>query len=455
MRSNNLTQELHETVEGRVIEPGDPGYDETRTVFYTGFERRPQAIVRAKNSNDVSRVVSLAKEEGVELAVRSGGHSTAGHGVSHGGIVLDLHDMKSLEIDVDQGTAWAETGLTAGEYTEAAGAHGLATGFGDTPSVGIGGITLGGGVGFLHRLHGLTIDNLLAAEIVTADGETRYVDDRSHPDLFWAIRGGGGNFGVATRLEFRLHEVDRIVGGMLMLPATPEVIASFVHEAETAPDELSAIANVMVAPPMPFIPAEHHGKLLMMALVVYTGGEEAGEQAVTPFRSLADPLMDTIQPIRYSAMYQGGEEPPHPVAMAVRNFFTEEINEKDAAAITEQLQVSTAPMRVTQIRVLGGAVDRVSPQTTAYAHRGRKVMVNVAAAYEDLNERPHHETWVDQLAGALRKGEPGAYANFLGDEGEARVREAYPRPTWDRLVEVKKKYDPTNLFRLNQNIPPE
>ena len=184
-----------------------------------------------------------------------------------------------------QRTAWAETGLTAREYTTAAAAHGLATGFGDTGSVGIGGLTLGGGVGYLVRKHGLTIDNLLAAEIVTADGQLLRADSENHPDLFWAIRGGGGNFGVATRFQFRLHEVSSVVGGLLILPATPEVIASFIAEAEAAPEELSTIANVMPAPPMPFLPEEQHGKLVVFALLAYTGAVEAGEHALRPFRS--------------------------------------------------------------------------------------------------------------------------------------------------------------------------
>ena len=197
--------ELRALFDGRVIAPEDAAYDAARAVFYGSRNRRPAAIVRAKDAADVSRVVTLAREKGLELAVRSGGHSLAGHSVSEGGIVLDLSQMKGLEINVEARTAWAETGLTAGEYTAAVGAHGLATGFGDTGSVGIGGITLGGGAGFLVRKHGLTIDSLLAAEIITADGELLRVDAETHPDLFWAIRGGGGNFGVATRFKFRLH----------------------------------------------------------------------------------------------------------------------------------------------------------------------------------------------------------------------------------------------------------
>src|SRR5215217_8714719 len=239
---------LRATVDGRVITPGDPGYDRARTIFYGGFERRPAAIVRPADAAGVAQVVGLARDRGLELAVRSGGHSLAGHSASDGGIVLDLSALTALEVDLEGGAAWAQAGLTAGAYTAQVGAHGLATGFGDTGSVGIGGLTLGGGVGYLVRKHGLTIDNLVSAEVVTADGRLLRVDAEEHPDLFWAIRGGGGNFGVVTRFHYWLHEVDEIVGGMLILPATPEVIASFVAEAEAAPEELSTIANVMTAP---------------------------------------------------------------------------------------------------------------------------------------------------------------------------------------------------------------
>src|ERR687898_390108 len=281
--------ELRAALNGRVIAPDAAGYDEARAVFYGGIDRRPAVIIRVASAADVSQVVSLAHETGLNLAVRSGGHSLAGNSTTDGGIVLDLSDMKALQIDTERRTAWAETGLTAGEYTAVAGAHGLATGFGDTGSVGIGGITLGGGVGYFVRKYGLTIDDLLAADVVTADGRLLRVDAETHPDFFWAIRGGGGNFGVATRFRFRLHEVDTIVGGMLLLPATPDVIESFAAEAEAAPEELSAIANIMPAPPVPFVPAEHHGRPVIMAMLVYAGEVEAGEPAITPLPALPTP----------------------------------------------------------------------------------------------------------------------------------------------------------------------
>ena len=444
--------ELRAVLNGRVISPEDADYAMVRAVFYGARSRRPALIVRVADATDVSHVVSLARVRGLELAVRSGGHSLAGHSTTDGGIVIDLSDMKGLEIDVARRTAWAETGLTAGEYTAAAGAHGLATGFGDTGSVGIGGITLGGGVGFLVRKYGLTIDDLLAAEIVIADGELLYVDSDTHPDLFWAIRGGGGNFGVATRFKFRLHEVDTIVGGMLILSATPEVIASFVAEAEAAPDELSTIANVMVAPPMPFLPAEAHGRLVIMALLCYAGEVDEGERAIAPFRALATPLADTVGPKPYPQMYEPAE--PGPDEEVARSLFIDTVDSGVAEKIVEHLRASTAPLAVAQIRVLGGAMARVSADATAFTHRERGIMVALGAVYERPEETAMHEEWVGKFAAALRQGDGGVYVNFLGDEGEARIREAYPRATFERLAAIKGRYDSTNLFRLNQNIPP-
>jgi FAD/FMN-containing dehydrogenase len=440
--------------DGRVVAPEDPDYERARTVASGLFDRRPAVIVRVADDADVARVIGLARDTGLDLAVRSGGHSGAGHGVCDGGIVLDLSLLKGLDVDVDGRTAWAQTGLTAGEYTAAVGAHGLATGFGDTGTVGIGGITLGGGVGFLSRRYGLTVDDLLAADIVTADGERLRVDADHDPDLFWAIRGGGGNFGVATRFQYRLHEVGPVVGGMLLLPASAEVVRSFVAEAQAAPDELSTIANVMSAPPMPFIPAEHHGQIVLMALMCYAGPPEAAERVLAPFRALATPIADMLRPIAYPEMYPPEDTEYRPLAVA-RTLFTDEFTDDAAEMIMERLRASDAPMRAVQLRPLGGAIARVPDDATAYAHRGRRIMGNVAAFLATPDEMPVRQAWIEDVATGLRGRDGAAYVNFLGEEGADRVRAAYPGSTWDRLVEVKQRYDPTNLFRLNQNIPPK
>jgi FAD/FMN-containing dehydrogenase len=446
-------EELRKEFDGRVIAPGDSEYDDARRVFAGNIDRHPAVIIRPADAKEVSRVVGLARETGLELAVRSGGHSGAGHGTTDGGIVLDLAEMRALEIDPERGTAWAETGLSAGEVTNAAAEHGLAIGFGDTGSVGIGGLTLGGGIGFLVRRFGMTIDNLLAAEMVTADGELLQVDAEAHPDLFWAIRGGGGNFGVATRFRYRLQPLESVVGGMLFLPATPDVIAGFLAEAQAAPNELSTIANVMNAPPMPFLAEEHHGKLVVFAFLTYAGDTEAGERAIAPFRSLATPLADMVRPMRYPEMFMPDDPDYHPVA-AARTMLVDDVDGRSIETILEQLESGTAPMRVTQIRPLGGAMAEVANDATAFAHRDRRFMLNVAAVYENRDEEPTHEAWVKSLSAELQRGERGAYVGFLGDEGEGGVREAYPPETWERLAQVKTSYDPTNVFRLNQNVPP-
>lgn len=446
-------QLLRDNLKGYVIAPEDAEYDAARTVAAGGIDRHPAVIVRAADAGDVAYVIALARETNLELAVRSGGHSSAGHSVSEGGIVLDLRDMKGLDIDTEGGTAWAETGLTASEYTTAVGAYGLATGFGDTGTVGIGGITLGGGVGYLVRKYGLTIDNLLAAEIVTADGKMLHVDAGNHPDLFWAIRGGGGNFGVATRFQFRLHKVKTIVGGMLILPATADTIASFIAGADAAPEELSTIANIMPLPPMPFVAPEYHGKLVIMAFLAYAGDAENGARAIAPFRALAKPIADMVKPMPYPEMFppEGGDY--HPTAVA-RSMFIDQVDRDTAKKIVDTLQSSDATLRVAQLRVLGGAVTRMAAGDTAYAHRKSRIMVNLAAFYNGPEDRKVREAWVEDFAAALYKGDSNVYMNFLGDEGAARVRDAYPGATWDRLTVIKAKYDPTNLFRLNQNIPP-
>jgi FAD/FMN-containing dehydrogenase len=445
--------QLRAALNGRVIAPGDPGYDQARTVFVGGFDQRPAVIVRVADAADVARVVALARETGLELAVRSGGHSGAGHSTTEGGIVLDLRDMKALDIDADRRTAWAEAGLTAGEYSVAAAAHGLATGFGDTGSVGIGGITLGGGIGYLVRKHGMTIDNLLAADLVTADGRLLRVDEQTHPDLFWAIRGGGGNLGVATRFQYRLHEVPTFVGGMLMLPASADLVAEFIALADAAPEELSTIANVMPAPPLPFVPAEQHGKLAVLALLAYAGDTEAGERVLAPFKALATPLVDMVKPMPYPEIYPPEEEDYHPTAVG-HTMFVDTIDRGVADTIMERLQASDATMRVAQLRVLGGAMARVPAEATAFAHRRSRIMVNLAAFYDGPEDQAVRQAWLDDFAAALRQGDTGAYVGFINDEGEARVHDAYPGSTWERLAAVKGRYDPANLFRRNQNVTP-
>jgi FAD/FMN-containing dehydrogenase len=445
----DVTERLRQHVTGRVIAPGETDYDALRSTHYGPPDAQPVVIVRARDTADVVHAVAAARDSGLELAVRSGGHSGAGHSTTDGGILLDLGEMKDLEVDLEHRTARAQPGLTAAEYNEAVGRHGLATGFGDTGSVGIGGITVGGGMGLLTRRYGLTIDSLLAAEIVTADGSVLKTDADQHPDLFWAVRGGGGNVGVVTRLTFRLHPVDEVVGGMLVLPATAEVIEGFVRLAAAAPEELTTIANLMPCPPMPFVPAEVHGRPVLMAQLVHTGPVEAAQATLAPFRALAEPYADLVRPMRYPEIFQGEEMGPMPEVIS-RGGFVRQVGVREAAALADAVATPGTP-RISQIRVLGGAVARVDSDATAFAHRDHPIMLMLVAFCEGPEDRARQQAWLDEASGML---DDVTYVNFLGNEGPERVRAAYPGATWDRLVEVKRHYDPDNLFRLNQNVPP-
>lgn len=444
---------LRSGLSGRIIAPGGADYDAARAVMYGGIDKKPAVIVRVRGAGDVKHAVSFALDNGLELAVRSGGHSAAGHSTTDGGLVVDFREMNAIEIDKGAKTAWAEAGATALEVTKAATDEGLVVGFGDAGSVGLGGITTGGGVGYLSRKHGLTIDSVLAVEIVTADGRVVIADAKTEPDLFWAVRGGGGNFGVVTRFKFALQPLPEFTGGMMCLPATAETIAGFVAACEAAPEALGAIGNVMPAPPMPFLPAEQHGKLVILAMMAYAGPAADAEKPLKPFRNLAKPFADFVRPGPYTSMYPPEDPDYHPTAVAT-NMFVDHIGKAEAEVAMKHLLASDAAMRVIQIRVLGGAVARVPVDATAYAHRKSRIMLNLAAFYEGEADRPKKQAWVDGFAKAMSQGDAGAYVNFVGDEGEARTRAAYPGATWDRLRKIKKQYDPQNLFRLNQNIPP-
>ncbi|GAB1511538.1 FAD-binding oxidoreductase [Actinophytocola sp. KF-1] len=446
-----LAGRLRAAVDGRVLEPGDDGFEEACAVFLAGMDQRPAVVVQPAGAADVAAAVVAARDSGVPLAVKSGGHSP--FALAEGGVLVHLASLRALEIDVESRTAWAGPGLTAGEFTKAAHEHGLALGFGDAGTVGVGGITLGGGVGFLTRKQGLTIDNLLAVEIVTADGRIRQVDADHEPELFWAVRGAGANFGVVTRFRFRLHELSTVYGGLLVLPATPEVVAEYAELALAAPEELTTIGNVYVAPPLPFIPEDKVGTPVLHVMVVHAGGGEAAERAVAPFRGLATPIADTVAHIPYPDMYEDEEEYGGHIATG-RSLFVDQVTVADAKLVLDQLGESAADIAVVQIRPLGGAAARVPDDATAYAHRGRDFMVNLAALHSDLGNADEHRRWVTDLMVALQQGVPGVYVNFLEEDSEARVREAYPPATWARLRAAKRVYDPANLFRVNSNIPP-
>ncbi|HEU4673938.1 MAG TPA: FAD-binding oxidoreductase [Candidatus Limnocylindrales bacterium] len=443
---------LREAFRGEIVLPGDPTYDTARRPWGDLHDGRPALVARPVDGHDVAAAVRLAADRGLELAVRSGGHSLAGHSTTEGGLLLDLRGLRGLHVDPVARSAWVGAGLTAGEVTRALHEHGLVVPFGDSPSVGVGGITLGGGIGWLSRKHGMTIDNLIAAELVTADGEVVTVSADRHPDLFWAIRGGGGNFGVVTRFQFRLQPVNLVLGGALALPLTADVLTGLAEAASEAPDELTTITMVMPIPPIPVVPPEAHGRLAVIVLPVYAGDLEAGQRAMAPLRSLAEPIADLVGPMPYPAMYEltGPEAGPH--REIGWSALADDLPTGLAGEIVDRLSDPAAGGAMFQLRVFGGAMGRVPNEATAFGHRDRRLLLMPMRTVETDAALPAAAEWIGEMAALIRPVARGVYANFLGDEGEARVHEAYPEPTYRRLAALKRRYDPTNLFRRNQNI---
>jgi len=441
-------------IRGDVILPGDERYEDARLVHNRVYDRRPAVIVRAADAEDVAHAVGFARGMDLQIAVRSGGHSLAGFGTGDDVLVIDLSSMKGLHIDPERRVAWAQPGLTAGEYTTAAAAHGLATPFGDAASVGLGGLVTGGGIGWLTRKHGLTIDSLLAAEVVTADGRRVIASHAENPDLFWAIRGGGGNVGIVTRFQFRLHPVDVVIGGALFLPPTPEIVRGVIDAAKAAPDELTTINMIMRVPPLPMIAAEHHGKVSVLVLPVFAGDLMAGQAAMAPFRALAEPIADLVGPMPYVGMYALSDGATAPHAGVTRSMFADDLDDASIAAILEFVETSPTPLAIGQIRILGGEMARIGNDATAFAHRDRSVMFAAIVPFEDPSRVEEMTAWTDQFFAAVRHDARGVYANFLAEDGEARIHEAYPAETYRRLAEIKRRYDPANVFHLNQNIRP-
>lgn len=439
-----------------VLTPETDGFDAAHQILLGGVDAVPGAVVRPSDTEGVVRAVRFAADHGLELAVRSGGHSALGRGREDGALVLDVRGLDAVRVDRAARTATAGGGVTAGVYTTATSEHGLVTPFGDTGTVGVAGITLGGGVGFLSRRLGMTIDSLRAAEVVTADGQVRVASAESHPDLYWGLRGGGGNLGVVTELTFDTYELGTVVGGPLVLPATPASVAGVISTLRAAPRELAAIVMVMVAPPMPFLPEEVHGRLIAMVNLCWSGDVDDAEAAVAPLRALGEQaggvIADMVAPGPYPGLLVGPEGPP--MAMRNRSFFTDDLDEPAAADLLAALESSTAMMRAVQLRVLGGAVADVPVDATAFAHRDAAITGVVAAAERTSVEVAEHADWMSGLADRLRAGRSGAYANFVPDGDPARLADVYPGDTGRRLAAVKRTYDPHNLFRGNLNVEP-
>lgn len=454
--ANEQLDALRTRLAGQLITATSPDFDHARKVLQVVVDRRPLAIVRAANAQDVAEAVHYARDHALPLAVRSGGHSIAHHSMIDDGIVVDLSHMKHIDIDPAARLARVGAGATSGDLAGPANAQGLALSTGDTHSVGLGGLTTGGGIGLMVRKHGLAIDNLVAAQVVTAAGDIVTASADEHPDLFWAIRGGGGNFGIVTEFTFRLAPVDQILGGVLLLPASREVLRGYLDYSITAPDDLTTTACLMQAPPAPFVPEERVGEPVLSILVCWTGSLADGERAVAPLRALATPVADVVEPIPYPAIFQFTEDASYPHAASIRMMFADELSDATLDAALAAVNEATSPYSCVEFRGLGGAMARVRPDATAFAHRNRRYWVAIVALWLDAAEdATPHRAWTAKLWEAIRHEGLGVYVNFLEREGAERVRQAYPDATRARLAQIKGKYDPENLFRSNQNISPQ
>ncbi len=443
-------------IKGQVVLPGDPDYETAREAKNTIYNRKPAIIVRAEDAADVSRSITFARRFGLKLSVKGGGHSIGGHSVNNGGLVIDMRRMNNIRVDAEHRTAWAQSGAVAREFLAAVEPYGLAVPFGDAGSVGLGGITLGGGIGYLVRKHGLTIDNLLGIEMVTADGQIIQATETENPELFWALRGGGGNFGVVTGFQYRLVEVPQIYGGALVLPATKDVIREYAKLSLEAPEELSTIGNVMLAPPMPFIPEDKVGTPSLIVFTAYSGDVEKGPEAVAPLRALAEPIADTLGPMPLSGLYAYLEPAEAPARARVRSGFYDELNDDILDATLAFVENGPASMNFLQVRPIGnGAMNRVAREATAFSHRDAQYMLAIIDHWENPEEDAENERWVDSFWQAISGYRRGAYSNFLQDEGEGRVRESYGAEAFERLAKLKLRYDPTNVFSGNENIKPQ
>jgi len=438
-----------------VVTPDDEEYDEARKLHNLTFDRRPAMIVRARGAADVAESVKFARARGIELSIRGGGHSAAGHSVADGALVIDLSRMNGVTIDQRKKTARVQGGATSRDLAAAAHAYGLAVSTGDTASVGLGGLVTGGGIGWMARKHGLAIDNLLSAQVVTADGETIRASAKEHADLFWAIRGGGGNFGVVTEFELQLWKDGSVLGGVIALPATRQAVRGYMEYALAAPDELTTIAAIMHAPPAPWVPAEVVGRPVLLIKLAYAGHPVHGERALAPLRKLATPVIDQVAHVPYPVMFNYTAAASNPSCSALRGMFAHGLSDAAIDFAIARVAERGGPGSMVQLRPLGGAISRIAPEATAFAHRDKDFLLAAVNVWLDpAADSAPYRAWTDETFAGLRGEAAGAYANFLGDEGRERVREAYDNPAYARLACVKLRYDPENVFHQNQNIQP-
>jgi FAD/FMN-containing dehydrogenase len=448
--------ELAEALRGELVTPASEDYDQARSIWNGSHDARPAAIIRAAGVSDVIRGVEFARSEGLPLAVRGGGHSIPGFSTTDGGIVLDLSPMTGIRVDPAARRVVAQAGCLWSDLDRETQAFGLALTGGLVSTTGIGGFTLGGGVGWLLRRCGLTCDSLVGADLVTADGQLVHASADEHPELFWALRGGGGNFGVVTSFEYALHEVGPTVfaGAVFYAGAAAEAVLSGYRDAcAGAPDELTTVLNLTTAPPAPFLPEAVHGLPVVAVLGMWSGAPDDGAAATLPFRQLAEPIVDLFGPMPYLAM-QTLIDPLYPRGMHnyFNSAFVPALDQRVTDTLTTFYRQAPNPVSELHIHHLGGAFGRVPTEATAFATRDQDFIVNVVARTPTAEGFDTARTWARGAIDAL--GSTTAYVNFTGEAGTDRVQASYPAPTYRRLVAVKDRYDPDNLFRLNQNIVP-
>ncbi|MFD5408786.1 FAD-binding oxidoreductase [Streptomyces nojiriensis] len=449
--------QLRERVRGAVVTPDDESYDEARKVHNAMIDRRPAAVVHCANAGDVMAAVDFARENGLDLAVRGGGHSVPGFGTCDGGVVADLSGMRGVRVDAAGRTARAEGGATWGDFNAATYAFGLATTGGIISTTGIGGLTLGGGIGYLARGLGLSCDNLISADVVTADGRLVVASEEENADLFWALRGGGGNFGAVTSFEFRLSPVKDIYGGPMLfeLADAPTVLRSFADHIADAPEELGGFPAFQIAPPLPFIPEDRHGDTFALIVACWSGPLDEGERALRAFHDFAPVVAEHVGPMPYPALNSAFDAlvPPGLQHYWKANFVTELTDDVIDAHLRHAPGLPAVNSTV-HIYPINGACHRVAPDATAFAYRDASFATVIAGMWPDPADNESATAWVrDYYEATAPHSEEGGYINFMADDDQDRIRTNY-KGNYDRLVAVKRAYDPGNLFHLNQNIRP-
>jgi len=458
--SSETLDTLRGQLRGALCLPGEPGYEEARTLWNAMIDRRPALIVRAAGAADVIQAVNVAREHGLLLAVRGGGHNIAGNAVCDGGLMIDLSPMKSVRVDPDARTARVEPGATLGDLDRETQAFGLATSVGINSTTGVAGLTLGGGFGWLSRKYGLTIDSLVSADVVTADGKLVHASEKQNPDLFWAIRGGGGNFGVVTSFEFRLYPFGpQVLAGLIVHDfANAKALFQGYREAlAKAPDELTCWVVLRKAPPLPFLPEKVHGTEVMVLALCYCGDLEKGKQAVAPIQALGKPIADVVGPNPFAG-WQTAFDPL--LAPGARNYWkSHDLRTLSDEAIDVMLEYARRlPTPECEVLVgnLGGAVNRVPAAATAYSRRDVEFFMNIHTRWQDAAQDQKCIGWARELFEKLKPhATGGVYVNFMPEDDNERVSQGAYGSNYARLAKLKAKYDPNNLFRLNQNVRPQ